>query len=123
MSNTLPSNSSPYDNLLIQHGDYVHNIIQDMNKCKLEAIRKTSVHDIEPILNMFIGSTLRHKRDMLIEFLKLMPEYRTTDQEVLYNRLKTLQEQIKRTTGDVDLYYYALRRYGNTIVEENNEQG
>ena len=120
---TLPQSSSPYDTLLMQYGDCVHDNMQSILNCKLEAIRKTSVHDIEPILNMFIGSTLRHKRDMLIEFLKLMPEYRTTDQEVLYNRLKTLQEQIKRTTGDVDLYYYALRRYGNTIVEENNEQG
>ena len=118
MSNTLPSNSSPFDNLLIQHGDHVHNIIQDMKNCKLEDIRKTNVHDIEPILNMFIGSTLRHKRDVLIEFLKIMPEYKTADQNVLYQRLKALQDHIKRTEGNSDLYYYALRKYRN----ENNEE-
>ena len=120
---TLPQSSSPYDTLLTQCGDNVHDVIQGILNCKLEAIRRTSVHDIEPILNLFLGSTLKKKREALIEFLKLMPEYRTTDEEVLYNRLKTLQEQIKRTTGDTDLYYYALRRYGNTIVEENNEEG
>ena len=118
MSNNLPDNSSPFDKLLIQQGDYVHNIIQDMNKCKLEAIRKTSVHDIEPILNMFIGSTLRHKRDILIEFLKIMPEYKTSDQNILYQRLQALQDHIKRTEGTSDLYYYALRKYRN----ENNEE-
>ena len=118
-----PQSSSPYDNLLMQYGDNVHDSIQDILNCKLEAIRKTSVHDIEPILNLFLGSTLKKKREALIDFLKLMPEYRTTDQEVLYNRLKTLQEQIKRTTDDVDLYYYALRRYNNTIANENNDEG
>ena len=88
-----------------------------MNNCKLEAIRRTNTSDMEPILNLFMGSTLKRKRDTLIEFLNIMPEYKTTDQNVLYQRLKALKEHIKRTEGISDLYYYALRKYRN---ENNN---
>ena len=122
MSLTLPDNSSLFDNLLIQYSDYIHSIIHDINSCKFEDIRKTSVHDIEPILNLFIGSTLKHKRDTLIEFLKIMPEYKTLDQNVLYQRLKALQDYIKQTEGTSDLYYYALRKYGNENKNEEEQQ-
>ena len=113
-------NLTPYETYMIENGDYVHQAVQDMLTCKLEAIRKTSVRDMTNILDLFIGSSQQVKKDQLVEFLKLMPEYKTTDKEVLYRRLKGLQEYISRTEGNSDLFFYALRKYKKT--NENTEE-
>ena len=121
MATTTPANAKIYETILLQHKDHVHDIIQDMLNCKLDAIRKTSVHDIEPLINLFLSSTPHKKKEALIEFLRLMSEYRTTDQEVLYRRLKALKDDLRRTEGNSDLYFYALRKYGQASTSENEE--
>ena len=110
---------TPFDKFLYQNRDLVHAIIQDMLNCKIESIRKTSVHDMEPILNLFRGSTLNKKRESLIEFLGIMPEYKTNDKDLLYERLKKLKAQIKQE-GYADLLYYALYKYRNTSANESD---
>ena len=112
---------TPYDNLLIQHGEHMHMVMQDIKDCKVEAIRMVNVHDLEPLLNLFEGATLSKKRDALMAFLRIMPEYKTNDQEVLLRRLKALKEQLKREGGYTDLYYWAVWRYRRTQTNENEE--
>ena len=112
-STTIDFNT-PYDTFLLEHGEHLHNILQDIRACKIETIRKTSVNDMEQILNLFKGSTLVKKREAFMQFLIIMPEYRSTDQEVLYRRLKQLKERIKVTDGTSDLYYWAMRKYKDT---------
>ena len=114
-------NLTPYETVLLNNGDYIHQVIQDILNCKVEAIRKTSVRNMPGLLNLFIGSTPQAKKDQLLEFLRLLPEYKTTDQEVLYRRLCALQDHLRRTEGNSDLYFYAIRKYKNS--NENNEQG
>ena len=111
---------TPYDNLLIQHGEQVHQVIKDMNNCRLEDIRKACASDIEPLLNLFHGSSPTKKKEELIVFLKLLPEYKSSDPDVLYRRLKALKERIRVTEGSSDLYFYALRKYRST-TSENEE--
>ena len=115
------NNLTPYETILLNNGDYIHQVIQDILNCKVEAIRKTSVRNMPGLLNLFIGSTPQAKKDQLLEFLRLLPEYKTTDQEVLYRRLRALQDHLRRTEGNSDLYFYAIRKYKNS--NENNEQG
>ena len=109
----------PYENLLIEDKDYVHQIIQDILNCRLDSVRRARAVDMEPILKLFLGSSPNKKREQLLEFLKLMPEYKTTDQEVLYRRLKALKDNLRRTEGNSDLYFYALRKYGKTSESES----
>ena len=110
---------TPYDYILLQYGDHVLQVIQDILSCKVEAIRNTHVHDMEPLLNLFRGTTLSKKRDALMEFLSIMPEYKTTDQELLYERLKRLKEQIKHEGNQSDLLLWALWKYRRTAQSEN----
>ena len=107
-----------YENFLLENGDLVHQAVQDILNCRIEAIRKSKGEDIEQILNLFIGASLSKKKEQLIEFLKLMPEYKTTDSDLLYQRLKALQEQISRTEGYSDLYFHAYRKYKNITGNE-----
>ena len=111
----------PYEKFLLENGDAVHQAFKDSINCKLELIRKAPKEDIGEILNLFLGSTPGEKKKELVEFLKLMPEYRTTDSDLLYQRLKILQDHLRRTEGNSDLYFYALRKYRKT--NENNEEG
>ena len=110
----------PYDTFLLQYKDHIHAVIQDILNCSTEAIRRTNVHNIENVLSLFIGPSLHKKKEELVEFLRLLPEYKTTDQDLLYERLKALKDHLRRTEGDSDLYFYALRKYRKT--NENNEE-
>ena len=112
-----------YDILLLENEDIVHQAVQDILNCRMDAIRKSKAEDIEQILNLFIGSSPTKKKEQLMEFLKLMPEYRTADSDLLYQRLKALQEKIIRTEGYSDLYFHAYRKYRNITADENNEEG
>ena len=120
---TNNANQPSYEKLLLENEDLIHQAFQDSLNCKIDAIRKTKVEDIEQILNLFFGPTLAKKREQLIDFLKLMPEYRTTDSDLLYQRLKALQEKISRTEGYSDLFFHAYRKYRNITGNENNEEG
>ena len=112
-----------YDILLLENEDIVHQAVQDILNCRMDAIRKSKAEDIEQILNLFIGSSPTKKKEQLMEFLKLMPEYRTADSDLLYQRLKALQEKISRTEGYSDLFFHAYRKYRNITGNENDEQG
>ena len=107
-----------YDILLLENEDIVHQAVQDILNCRMDAIRKSKAEDIEQILNLFIGSSPTKKKEQLMEFLKLMPEYRTADSDLLYQRLKALQEKISRTEGYSDLYFHAYRKYKNITGNE-----
>ena len=111
---------TPYENLLLTNETHVHQVLQDILNCRLEAIRRTKPEDMEKIINLFKGRTPNQKREELVEFLKLMPEYKTTDQDVLYRRLKALKDQIKAKEGVSDLYFYAMRKYRRTSTSESD---
>ena len=119
MQEATPEPDTTYDSLLLQQKENMHAIIQDILNFRVESVKKTSVHDMEPLLNLFLGSSPHKKKEALVEFLRLMPEYRTTDQEVLYRRLKALKDNLRRTEGNSDLYFYALRKYGKTTESES----
>ena len=119
MAVTGVSLPTPYETFLQEHGEHLHAIVQDMLNCRLDAIRATRVKDIEPILNLFKGPSLAVKKNLFVEFLRIMPEYRTTDQELLYTRLKTLKERIKVKDGTSDLYYWAMRTYRTSANESD----
>ena len=110
---------TPYDNFLLQNEDHVHQVIQDILACRIEVVRRTSIHNIDNILNLFKGSSKQRKKEEFAEFLRLMPEYRSTDQDVLYRRLKALQDQIKVTQGTSDLYLYAARKNAAFSTNQN----
>ena len=69
------------------------------------------------IINLFRGASPSKKKEEFIEFLRLMPEYKSADPAVLYRRLKALKEHIRKTEGNSDLYFYALRKYRSTTSE------
>ena len=109
----------PYENFLVQYQDHIHQVLQDIMNCRVDNIRRTPVKDMEAILNLFKGTSLNKKREALVEFLRIMPEYRTTDQELLYQRLKALKEHIKTNEGYSDLYLWALWKYRRTSQSES----
>ena len=119
MQEATPEPDTTYNSLLLQQKENMHAVIQDILNYRVECVKKTSVREMEPLLNLFLGSTPHKKKEMLIEFLRLMPEYRSTDQEVLYRRLKALKDDLKRTEGNSDLYFYAMRKYGKTTESES----
>ena len=110
----------PYDTFLLQHEEHMHLVLQDILSCSTEAIRRTNVRNIENLLSLFKGSSPHKKKEELVEFLRLMPEYKTNDQDLLYRRLKALKDQIKVTQGTSDLYLYASRRYRNMSTSESD---
>ena len=119
------SDQVKYDDLLIKNSDDVHRALQDILSCKIDDIRRTKVQDMEQILKLFPGKTLTKQKEELIEFLNIMPEYRTTDQQVLYQRLKTLKDQLKRTGGVSNLCIWALytqQRFLSRNESENEGQ-
>ena len=118
---TVPGLSlpEPYETFLLEHGEHLHAKVQDMLNCRLDAIRATSVKDIEPILNLFKGPSLAQKKALFVEFLRIMPEYKTTDKELLYKRLKALKDYIKVKDGTSDLYYWAMKRYRASANESD----
>ena len=111
---------TPYDTFLLQHEEHMHQVLQDILNCSTEAIRRTNVHNMENVLSLFKGSSLYKKKEELVEFLKIMPEYKTNDQNLLYRRLKALKDQIKVTHGTSDLYLYASRKYRNLSASESD---
>ena len=103
----------PYTQLLIQADEHIHQVIQSLLKCSMVDIRRTKVTEIPHILNMFTGPSLSKQKEALIEFLQLMPEYRTTESEDLYNRLLALNSELKRRGEITDLVIWARLKYQN----------
>ena len=110
---------TPYENFLLQNEDHVHQVIQDIQACKIELLRRTSINALDNILDLFNGTSKQRKKEEFVEFLRLMPEYRSTDLEVLYRRLKALQDQLKVTQGTSDLYLYASRKHAALATNQN----
>ena len=103
--------SEPYEKLLAQQEEYVHAVVKSIFDCKLDDVRHTRCEDIDRILNFFSGSTQKKKREALVEFLKICPEYRTTDQDVLYQRLKCLEAELRRKGEISELLIWAKLKY------------
>ena len=103
----------PYTQLLVQADEHIHQVVQNILKCSMVDIRRTKVTEIPHILNMFTGPSLSKQKEALIEFLQLMPEYRTTETEDLYNRLLALKAELKRRGEITDLVIWARLKYQN----------
>ena len=112
-------NTSPCDNFLVQNASYIHEIVQDMLNCKLETIRRANTQNIQNILSLFRGDSSFRQRDALIEFLRLMPEYRIDDPDRLYLRLKALKDHLTRTGGVTDLLIWAM--YQHQHYQDNHK--
>ena len=103
----------PYIQLLLQQDEHIHQVVHNILKCSMVDIRRTKVTEIPHILNMFTGPSLSKQKEALIEFLQLMPEYRTTESEDLYNRLLALKAELKRRGEITDLVIWARLKYQN----------
>ena len=103
----------PYIQLLLQQDEHIHQVVQGILKCSMVDIRRTKVTEIPHILNMFTGPSLSKQKEALIEFLQLMPEYRTTETDDLYNRLLALKAELKRRGEITDLLIWAKLKYQN----------
>ena len=112
-----PEVTAPYEKLLIEERDYIHRLVQSIMNTKLEDIRKTKLADMAEILTMFKGSTPNKQKEALIEFLKIMPEYKTTDKDVLLLRLRTLKRELKREHEITDLLTWAKLRYQRSQLQ------
>ena len=110
-----------YDILLMKYPDYFHHVVQDITNCKSNDVRKAKCEDISEVIKFFIGSTPHKQKEALVEFLTLMPEYKTTDQDALIERLKLLTEEMKKAGDIMDPLHWAMykiMKYNQTL--ENN---
>ena len=101
----------PYSQLLVQQDEHIHKIIQGILGCRMDSIRKTKCQDMIHILDMFNGQSPSKQKEALIEFLQIMPEYKTTDQDELYQRLRALRAELKRRGEITDLLIWAKLKY------------
>ena len=103
-----------YDEMLTKHTEVINTIIKDILDFKMSYIKMTKTSSMSNILRMFPGSTDNKKRENLIEFLRLLPAYRTTDPELLERRLHDLKTNLLRET--------ALRTYSFTLISKTPRQ-
>ena len=97
--------------MLVKQDATIHNIIKDILSCKMDDIKKTRVQDMLDVLEQFSGTTLNKKKEELMEFLRIMPEYKTTDKEVMARRLTALKAELKRRGEIQDLLIWAKINY------------
>ena len=124
--NELPENLPEilpnfYEILLKKYPDYFHHVVQGIINCKIADIKRTKCEDMSEVLNYFIGTSPHKQKEKLIEFLTLMPEFRTVEQNALNERLKTLTEELKKAGDVMDPLVYAMyktMKYNQTL--ENN---
>ena len=100
-----------YEDMLVKQDATIHNIIKDILSCKMDDIKKTRVQDMLDVLEQFSGTTLNKKKEELMEFLRIMPEYKTTDKEVMARRLTALKAELKRRGEIQDLLIWAKINY------------
>ena len=82
-------------------------MIEDMRTFSAQTVRSASIKDIEDLLKLFTAPTMSKKKEELIEFLRLMPGYRTHDKYLLQERIAKLIWHQNRTGGIRDPLLYA----------------
>ena len=82
-------------------------MIEDMRTFSAQTVRNASIKDIEDLLKLFTAPTMSKKKEELIEFLRLMPGYRTHDKYLLQERITKLIWHQNRTGGIRDPLLYA----------------
>ena len=82
-------------------------MIQDMTTFSAQTVRNASIKDIEELLKYFTAPTMSKKKEELIEFLRIMPGYKTSDKYLLQRRLGQLVYHQVRTGGIRDPLLYA----------------
>ena len=82
-------------------------MIQDMTTFSAQTVRNANVKDIEELLKYFTAPTMSKKKEELIEFLRIMPGYKTSDKYLLQRRLGQLVYHQVRTGGIRDPLLYA----------------
>ena len=100
-----------YDKLLIQQDETIHAIIQDILSCTIEDIKRTKTVDMMEVLENFSGSSPHKKKAELLDFLRIMPEYKTTDKDTMALRLKALKKELHRRGEIEDLLIWAKLKY------------
>ena len=100
-----------YENLLTQQDETIHAIVKDILACKLEDIKNTKVGEMAEILSNFTGKNAYSKKAESIEFLRIMPEYKTTDKDTMALRLKALKMELHRRGEIEDLLIWAKLKY------------
>jgi len=111
----LPENSSenPYEKLLIENEEDIHAIVQDIVNTKTRDIKATKLVEMAGILKYFSGSTPHKQKEALLEFLNIMPEYKTTNMDLMEKRLTGLKNELKRRGEICDLLIWAKLKYQN----------
>ena len=121
MSDTPPEKIiETYEELLVKRTEVINSIIKDILAFKLGDLKTTKVDSIDRILVLFNGSTPNKKKENLIEFLRLMPSFRTTDPELLERRLKNLKYELTKRDTIKDLLIYAQLQNQKPDNEEEN---
>ena len=110
-----------YEEMLVKRTEVINSIIKDILAFKLGDLKTTKVDSINNILDFFSGSTPNKKKENLIEFLRLMPSFRTTDPELLERRLRDLKHELRQRDGIKDLLVYAQIQNAKTDNEEEQE--
>ena len=82
-------------------------MINDMTTFSAQTVRSANVKDIEDLLKYFSASTWSKKKEELIEFLRIMPGYKTSDKYLLERRIGQLVYHQVRTGGIRDPLLYA----------------
>ena len=111
----LEAFKNSYEELLIEEGELVNNMMKDSMRLKLEEIKSTPCADIPEILAFFEGQSQSGKRKALMNFLKDYPAYKSTDPKLLRYRLMNLKRkgsEVIRTGGPKYEYYQKIARYG-----------
>ena len=110
-----------YEEMLVKQTEVINSIIKDILTFKLGDLKTTKVDSIDSILVLFNGSTPNKKKENLIEFLRLMPSFRTTQPETLERRLRDLKNELRQRDGIKDLLVYAQLQNAKTDNEEEQE--
>ena len=113
--------TAPYEKLLIEEDEYIHQIVQEITNCKTNDVKKTKCADISGILRYFSGSSPHKQKESLVEFLIIMPEYKTTNTDLLELRLRALKDELKRRGEITDLLIWAKLKYQKSRHQSENE--
>ena len=111
-----------YERWLLYNEVEINKAVKDILDMRVDAIRRTKVNEMTEILRLFSGTTQNKKREELIEFLKLMPAYRTCDKDLLLRRLQNLKELIKRRDNISDLLVYAKLKQQEIDPQQPEEE-
>lgn len=111
-----------YEEMLVKHTEVINSIIKDIFAFKLGDLKTTKVDTIDNILKLFNGSTPNKKKENLIEFLRLMPSFRTAQPEILERRLQDLKDELRKREGIKDLLVYAQIMNAKTDDVEEGEE-